>query len=644
MARKDIDTLIRISRTVGEDPDLVSGAGGNTSAKDAQGKVMWVKASGTTLGSMERGKGYVEVKLDAVRAILDDGLLAGMASEKRDSLLKERLTAAMTKHSPEGRPSVETFLHAILDRYVVHTHPALVCGMLSSKKGVQALASKETLVVPYVDPGFPLALLIREEIEKWRQKHRGKTPAIILMENHGLLISAPDPDEAVTLTYRFLGKARTLLKKRAAAARRKKPVGTPVSGMLALRRSLFKKTGRRFMLRFVDSYRTRRLLSRKGGSALVATPLVPDQIAYCGLAPLVVRRNAAEDFRQYVKRIGVPPKIALFPESGFVVIGAGPDDVKNKAVIWRDVERMLETTLEFGGPRHLGKRDAEYIASWEAEAYRRSLMEKGKGGPLDGRVAVVTGAGSGLGRGIALGFLRAGALVAMLDVNPERLDEARAEAAQEFGKGRILPLVADVTNEKDVRRAFRRTVARFGGVDVLLNAASIAPSHPLADFPAESWRKALEINLTGYFLTAREAARIMIEQQMGGSIINLSSKTGLDASKNNSAYNATKAGELHLARGWALELGEHAIRVNSLAPGNVFEGSMIWNKEYIKACARKRGIKPEEVIPYYVNLTALKQEIKPEDVADAAVFLASDKASKITGQTIVPDAGQVFVR
>jgi NAD(P)-dependent dehydrogenase (short-subunit alcohol dehydrogenase family) len=162
--------------------------------------------------------------------------------------------------------------------------------------------------------------------------------------------------------------------------------------------------------------------------------------------------------------------------------------------------------------------------------------------------------------------------------------------------------------------------------------------------PVDKWRFALEVNLTGYFLMAKEAARIMIQQGMGGSIINLSSKSGLEASKNNTAYNATKAGEIHIARGWALELGEYGIRVNSVAPGNVFEGSKIWNPQYIKTCAEKYGIKPEEVIPFYVGKTSLNREIKGQDVADAVVFLCSDRARTVTGQTLVPDSGQVMVR
>ena len=263
---------------------------------------------------------------------------------------------------------------------------------------------------------------------------------------------------------------------------------------------------------------------------------------------------------------------------------------------------------------------------------------------LAGRVALVTGAGSGLGRGIAEGLARAGAKVALVDIDLAAAESACACLVRNYGGGSCLCVPADVTDETSVADAFRQTVAEFGRLDICVPAAGIAPAFSLVDFPVGPWRKALEINLTGYFLVAREAARTMIRQKRGGSIILVSSKSGLDASKANSAYNATKAGEIHLARGWALELGQHGIRVNAVAPGNVFKGSKIWNPEYIKACAKKRGIKPSEVIPYYVGLTALGVEILPEDIASVVVWLASDAARVITGQVIVADSGQVFVR
>ena len=263
---------------------------------------------------------------------------------------------------------------------------------------------------------------------------------------------------------------------------------------------------------------------------------------------------------------------------------------------------------------------------------------------LEDRVALVTGAGSGLGRGIADGLAAAGARVALVDVDLAAAEDACARLTRSYGGGQCLCIKADVTNEVEVADAFCQTVAEFGKVDICVPAAGIAPAYPLVDFPVDAWRRALDINLTGYFLAAREAARVMAARGRGGSIILVSSKSGLEASKANSAYNATKAGEIHMARGWALELGPAGIRVNVVAPGNVFKGSKIWNAEYIRMCAKKRGIKPSEVIPYYVSLTALGLEIQPEDVAGVVVWLASDAARAITGQVIVCDAGQVFVR
>ncbi|MHC4148405.1 MAG: SDR family oxidoreductase [Planctomycetota bacterium] len=263
---------------------------------------------------------------------------------------------------------------------------------------------------------------------------------------------------------------------------------------------------------------------------------------------------------------------------------------------------------------------------------------------LKNHVAIVTGAGSGLGRSIAIGLARAGARVGLFDIDGKSAGETEAIIKKELPQAEAAAVTCDVTDEEDVDKAFDALLKKWGGLDILVNAAGVAPAYRLVDLPVDKWRSALEVNLTGYFLAARAAARVMIKQGVGGSIINISSKSALEASKDNTAYNATKAGEIHMARGWALELGEHGIRVNSICPGNVFEGSKIWNPEYMNVCAKKYGIKPEEVIAHYVSKTALKREIKGQDIANAVVFLCSDKAGTITGQTLVADSGQVMVR
>jgi NAD(P)-dependent dehydrogenase (short-subunit alcohol dehydrogenase family) len=260
--------------------------------------------------------------------------------------------------------------------------------------------------------------------------------------------------------------------------------------------------------------------------------------------------------------------------------------------------RVARLAAGRGGAHVLSPEAADFIINWEVERYRASLLEA-QAAPLTGKVALVTGAGSGIGAGVAWGLVEAGAAVAFCDWD-ERAAVAAAQAAVE--PCRTLAVRADVTKEDQVAAAFDQVVGHWGSVDIVVCAAGMPGAGELLDLPLQTWHAALELNLTGYFLVGREAGRIMRGQATGGAMVMIASKSGLDASKGMSAYNASKAGELHMMRGWALELGRYGIRVNAIAPGNVFEGSKIWNPEYIQYCARKKGIKPEEVIPYYMSL------------------------------------------
>jgi sorbitol-6-phosphate 2-dehydrogenase len=258
---------------------------------------------------------------------------------------------------------------------------------------------------------------------------------------------------------------------------------------------------------------------------------------------------------------------------------------------------------------------------------------------LAGRTALVTGGASGIGRGIALGLGRAGAAVAVADIAADAAEAAAAEIRAASGvEARAVAM--DVTDADSVARGVAEACDALGGVDILVNCAGIAPAHPLPDFPEADWDRAVAINLKGYFLVTRAVAARMIEGGRGGSIVNISSKSGVRGSADNSAYNATKFGEIGLAQGWARELAAHNIRVNAVLPGNVLEGSGIWNEEYIRANARKLGIRPEEVRDHYNRQVPLGRSCTLEDVAGMVIFLCSDLAAYVTGCSHLVDGGQ----
>jgi NAD(P)-dependent dehydrogenase (short-subunit alcohol dehydrogenase family)/rhamnose utilization protein RhaD (predicted bifunctional aldolase and dehydrogenase) len=646
--------LIRISNNVGRDSALVQGGGGNTSVKTANGKYMYIKASGTALKDMNERQGWRRLQLDPVRTIIKDKSTAKLDVQRRETEVVNRLLDACDdKVTSDARPSVESPLHAFLDKCVIHLHPIAAGAYVNAKNGkteLEKLFKNEKLPplwVPYTDPGFTLAKKIAKLIGDY-QKRFGKKPAVLFLQKHGLLISANSADAALRLLRKVISRCAGQLKW-PKAGKTKSPTQEVIADVkLCIRRAFYEATGQRVMISYFYDDVIAAFWRQKDAQKLLLPPaLTPDELLYAnGPAMWVedcVPKKIADKLTSKIRK-GEKPSVAfLVKGAGLFVAGTQKiattvrDIVKNSFIIRTNASCL-------GGVLALNYAEQDFINQWEAEAFRKKLASGASQGELQGRIAVVTGAGSGLGRSIAIGLSKAAAIVALLDIDTKSAKQTQAIIRKELPQSQTMVIGCNVTEETDVDKALGTLLKQWGGLDILVNAAGIAPAGPLIDMPVDKWRLALEVNLTGYFLTAKEAARIMIQQAMGGNIINLSSKSGLEASKNNTAYNATKAGEIHIARGWAMELGEYGIRVNSIAPGNVFEGSKIWNPQYIKVCAEKYGIKPEEVIPYYVSKTALNREIKGQDVADAVVFLCSDKARTITGQTLVPDSGQVMVR
>ncbi len=256
---------------------------------------------------------------------------------------------------------------------------------------------------------------------------------------------------------------------------------------------------------------------------------------------------------------------------------------------------------------------------------------------LEDRIALVTGGAQGLGQAICERLAREGCHVVVADVNEPVARETAARIAAETGR-RTLAVAVDVTDEAQVEAAVARTLAEFGRLDIAVANAGILIAEAIQDFPADRWRKVLEVDLVGYFLVAKHAARQMIAQH-GGSIIQINSKSGKKGSYKNSAYAASKFGGIGLTQSLALELAEHGVRVNAICPGNLLD-SPLWVNSLYKQYARKWGISEAEVRQRYVDQVPMKRGCTFDDVCNVLVFLASDQSAYMTGQAINVTGGQ----
>jgi NAD(P)-dependent dehydrogenase (short-subunit alcohol dehydrogenase family) len=264
---------------------------------------------------------------------------------------------------------------------------------------------------------------------------------------------------------------------------------------------------------------------------------------------------------------------------------------------------------------------------------------------LENQVALITGGAGAIGRAIGEGLVKVGAKVVLVDIDESRLSQFHLELVDKYGPRCVLPVVADVRDTQQVRKAFELALREFGRLDILVNNAAVTQIKSVDALTDEDIEWIIDTNLKGYVKCAREAVRIMKGAGTKGSLLFISSKNGLEGASDKSLYCAAKGGELTMARALAKELGRFGIRVNSICPDAVLEGSSLWEDDNYRLGTAKRYNIPEEEIPdYYKNRSALKMNIEPQDVANAALFLLSNKAAKITGAILTVDGGVAFAR
>ncbi|WP_210717757.1 bifunctional aldolase/short-chain dehydrogenase [Amycolatopsis acididurans] len=662
-----VEDLIARSNRLGADPANTNYAGGNTSAKGSDTdpvtgepvELLWVKGSGGDLGTLTEA-GLAVLRLDRLRALVE--VYPGVERE-------DEMVAAFDYclHGKGGAaPSIDTAMHGLVDAaHVDHLHPDSGIALATAADGqklTEQCFGDRVVWVPWRRPGFQLGLDIAEI--------KAQNPRAIgcILGGHGITAWGWTSDEAEAHSLEIIHTAARFLEEHGRA----EPFGPVVHEPLpeAERRERaaalapvirgLASTDRRQLGHFTDSEVVLDFLSRAEHPRLAALGTsCPDHFLRTKVRPLVLdlpptaplddaierlkelHEQYREDYRAYYERHASPgspamrgadPAIVLVPGVGMFSFGADAQTARVAGEFYVNainVMRGAESVSAYSPIDESEKFRIEYWALEEAKLQRRPKPK-----PLATRVALVTGAASGIGRAIARRLAAEGACVVVADLT--KADEVAGELG---GRDKAISVVADVTDEDGIAAAFKAAALAFGGVDLVVNNAGLSISKPLLETTARDWDLQHDVMARGSFLVSREAARTMIAQGFGGDIVYIASKNSVFAGPNNIAYSATKADQAHQVRLLAAELGEYGIRVNGVNPDGVVRGSGIFAGGWGAQRAAVYGVKEEELGAFYAQRTLLKREVLPEHVANAVFVLTGGELSHTTGLHVPVDAG-----
>jgi NAD(P)-dependent dehydrogenase (short-subunit alcohol dehydrogenase family)/rhamnose utilization protein RhaD (predicted bifunctional aldolase and dehydrogenase) len=666
MASPGIEELVRMSRYYGANPEFVLAGGGNISWKTAE--ELHIKASGTALAGIGT-KDFVRMRRSALAEIWRKRYPARPALREKRVLAD--LLAARAPGQEGKRPSVETLLHDLLDApFVIHSHPTLVNGLACARAGERALArllGPEALWIPTVNPGYVLAIAVRERLEAYRA-HRGGTPRILVMQNHGLLVAG----HSFAAVRRATGRVLTAIR----GALRRLPDLSPVefdraraAALAPALRMLLADEDQPAAgtLRFHANALLRGYLRSAETFQRVSTAYTPDHIVYCDHEPLFVPHASSVEeqytllqkgVREHRRRNGAPPKIVAVGGLGVFACGADTREADNALGLFLDALKISVYAASFGGAQPLPPEQVRFIREWEAEAYRKRagaglVGGEAKDGRVAGRIAVVTGAAQGFGLGLADSLLAEGACVVLADLNAALVEKRGAELAGRYGASRLRALKVDVTDAVSLRNLIEETVLGFGGLDLFISNAGVLRAGGLEELEDRDFELLTRVNYTAYYLGCRAASRPMKIQhrfapQRYTDIIQINSKSGLSGSNRNFAYAGSKFGGIGLTESFALELVDHHIKVNSVCPGNLFEGPL-WSDpktglfvQYLRAGKVPGARSIEEVRRHYEAQVPMKRGCTVQDVARAVLYLVEQEYE--TGQALPVTGGQIMLR
>lgn len=671
----EAELLVYRSNLLGEDLRITNFGGGNTSAKILQKdplsgektEVLYVKGSGGDLGSIKMN-GFSTLYMEKLQALKK--LYRGL--EKEDEMVGYLPHCNFNLNTRAA--SIDTPLHAYLPfKHVDHVHPDDVIAVAAMKNGekiTKKIWGENTVWIPWQRPGYDLGLKLEKAIQD-----NPNCDAIVL-GGHGCFTWGETSKEAYEKTLDFIQKARDYLLSHSKTPTFKGPKTESLAkakrddylkSIIPHIRGALSKANPKLMhsqlgaevLEFVNSKDAKRL-------AAMGTSC-PDHFLRTKIAPLFLNidpaktrpekalalfdkemeayRERYEEYYNRCKRKNSPamrdpyPVIILIPGIGMLSFAKDKKTARLASEYYLNAINVMRGAEGVDKYVALDEQEAFDIEYWLLEEAKLQRMPKPKS--LLGKVAFITGGAGGIGSATAHRFLKEDACVVLTDIDQKSLEAKVEELQSLYGQDKVRGFVCNATIEQNVIDASLNACLEFGGIDILVSNAGIASSSPYDETTLEIWNKNISILQTGYFLHSREAFKIMKAQNIGGSMIFIASKNGLQASPNAAAYCTAKAAEIHLARSVAAEGAPIGIRVNVVNPDAVLRGSKIWTGKWKQERAAAYKMDQGDLEEHYRKRSMLGRNVFPEDIAEATYFWASEVSSKSTGNIINVDAGNL---
>jgi rhamnulose-1-phosphate aldolase/alcohol dehydrogenase len=669
------ELLLYRSNLLGSDLRVTNYGGGNTSAKvpmkdpltGKEVEVLWVKGSGGDIGSMKLD-GFSTLYMDRLQAL--KGLYRGLAHEDEMVALLPHCTFNLNARAA----SIDTPLHAYIPhRHVDHVHPDAVIAIAASRDGeriTREVFEGEIGWIPWQRPGYDLGLKL-EAMCKANPGLKG-----IMLGGHGFFTWGDTSKDCYRNTLRVIRRAQQHIDSLDTGS----PFGGPkvealapearqrfASRLMPVLRGKLSRENRKVghfddsaaVLAFACSKRARELADM-GTSC-------PDHFLRTKIRPLFVDFDpATEDaegilgrleglleayraeYQAYYERCKRPdsppmrdpyPVIVIVPGVGMFSFAGDKATARIAGEFYVNAINVMRGAALMDEYVALPEQEAFDIEYWALEEAKLRRMPRPK--PLAARIALITGGAGGIGKATAHRLAAEGAVVCLTDIDADGLGEARAEFQARYGKDSVRTIRCDATDEASVAESMAFCAREFGGLDILVSNAGIASAASFENHTLELWNRNLGILATGYFLVSREAYKLMLAQELEGSIIFIASKNGLAASPGAAAYCTAKAAEIHLARCLALEGASRGIRVNVVNPDAVLRGSRLWDGGWRKERAEAYKISEDQLEEHYRQRSMLKRNVFPEDIAEAVYFFAGDASAKSTGNILNVDAGNV---